>query len=185
MIEIAPFLNDYYSDFLRRTDRFLTMQGARPADYAVGWQSTPTDRVMVVEYDETRFADGDYRAHILINGSAGGITIDTGLRMALGILRATFDQPENVAIARNLSLAKPGEMAAKLDPSALSFDDRSSGLLIDDHASPARLVNIEAGGERWALAESTSRRALEYVIFAIQYQANARVGQRFAALGNS
>lgn len=184
MIEIAPFLNDYYVDFLRRTGRFLEMQGASPADYVVGWQSTRADRAFVVHYDETRFEDGDYRARILIDGPGGGIVINTGLRMALGILRATFDQPANVAIARNLGSQGPSGLADKIDPKSLSYDYRSSGLLIDDHESPARLVNIEVRGERWTLAESTSRAALEYVIFVIQYEARERVGQRFAALGN-
>lgn len=184
MIEIAPFLNDYYADFLRSTDRFLAMQGACSSDYAVGWQSSPADRLFVVQYDEARFGDGDYHARILIKGSIGSVAIDTGLRMALGVLRATFDRPENVDTARNVASAVPGAMANKLDPTGISYDDRCYGLLIDDHDSPARLVNIEVRGKRGTLANSTSRLALEFVIFAIQYQADERVGQRFAAIGN-
>lgn len=108
MVEIAPFLNDYYADFLRHTERFLALQGARSADYAVGWQSTPADRIVGIEYDDTRFDDGDYHARLVINGSGGNVVMDTGLRMALGILKSTFDRPENVELARNVASAAPG-----------------------------------------------------------------------------
>lgn len=183
MVEIALFLNDYYADLLRHTERFLAMQGALPADYAIGWQSIPTDRIIGIAYDEARFDGGDYHARLVINGSGGNAVIDTGLRMALGVLKATFDRPENVEVARNLVSAASDDIGDRIDPTDLSLNYRSPGLLIDDRESPARLINIEVRGQRWTLAESTSRVALEYVIFAIQYEARERVGERFAALG--
>ena len=185
MMEIASFLNDYYADVVRRTDRFLATRGARSRDYAIGWQSIPTEPLVVVHYDDSRFDDGDYHARIMINGSANAIQIDAGFRMALGILRSIFDQPSNVAAVRDLASSGLIRMADEADSTDTSSRTYSSGLLIEDSESPARLVNIETKGERWILAKSTSRAALQYVIGAMDYQARERVGQRFAALDNS
>lgn len=185
MMEIAPFLNDYYADVVRRTDRFLATRGARSRDYAIVWQSIPTEPLVVVHYDDSRFDDGDYNARILINGSTNAIQVDTGFRMALGILRSSFDQLSNVVAVRDLVSSGLIPMADETDSTDISSRTYSSGLLIEDSESPARLVNIERDGERWTLAKSTSRAALQYVIGAIDYQAHERVGQRFAALNNS
>ncbi len=185
MIEIAPFLNDSYADFLKRTGRFLAMQGAREEDYAIVWQASAGDRAMVIHYDDARFDDGDYRARITIPGPNDTAVIETGLRMALGIVRATFDHVDNLEILHEISRADERRMERRIDLDQLSQDGRSPGLTIDKAARPPRLENIEDRGERSTLAVSTSIPALEYVVFAIRYQARMKVGQRFAALGDA
>lgn len=182
MIEIAPFLNDVYADFLKRTDRFLVNQGAHGEDYAILWQSSPGDRATIVHYDEGRFEDGDYRARIMIRGFHQTAAIETGLRMALGILRATFDHVDNLAILHEMLSSNDHRPNRWIDRTQLSQGGRTPGLAINDATSPPRLENIEERGARSTLAISPSISALEYVVFAIQYQARMKVGQRFAAL---
>lgn len=184
MIKIAPFLNDFYADFLKRAERFLSLQGAREEDYAITWQSAPGDGVMTVQYDDARFDDGDYRARITILAPNGTTVIETGLRMALGIVRATFDRVENHAILREMLSADEPRLERWIDRAQLSQDGRSPGLAINEAARPPRLENIEDRGARSTLAISPRIPALEYVVFAIQYQARMKVGQRFAALGD-
>lgn len=184
MIEIAPFLNDFYADLLKRTVRFLSMQGAREEDYAITWQSPPGDHKMIVQYDDARFDDGDYRARIMIPGPNGTIMIETGLRMALGIVRATFDRVDNLAILHEISSADKPRLEHWIDRTQVSQDGQTPGLVINEAAGAPRLENIEERGARSTLAISPSIPALEYVVFAIQYQARMRVGQRFAALSH-
>lgn len=184
MIEIAPFLNDFYADFLKRTERFLSMQGARGEDYAITWQSPSEDRMMIVQYDDARFDDGDHRARITIPGPNGTIMIETGLRMALGIVRATFDRVDNLAILHEVSSADKPRLEHWIDRTQVSQDGQTPGLVINEAAGAHRLENIEERGARSTLAISPSIPALEYVVFAIQYQARIRVGRRFAALSH-
>jgi len=182
MIEIAPFLNDFYADFLQRTERFLRMQGAREEDYAITWQSPPGDRMMIVQYDDARFDDGDYHTRITIPGPKGTIMIETGLRMALGIVRATFDRVDNLAILHDISASDKPRLEHWIDRTQVSQDGQTPGLAINEATRPPRLENIEERGTCSTLAISPSIPALEYVVFAIQYQVRMRVGQRFAAL---
>jgi len=184
MIEIAPFLNDVYADFLKRTERFLSLQGAREEDYAITWRSPPGNRMMIVQYDDARFDDGDYRARITILAPNGTTLIETGLHMALGIVRATFDRVENHAILHEMLSENKARLEHWIDQTQLSQDGQTPGLAINEAVRPPRLENIEDRGARSTLAVSPGIPALEYVVFAIQYQARMKLGQRFAALSD-
>ncbi len=181
MIEAAPFLNAFYADMLGRTDRYLVAQGVGSKDYAVAWQADLGRPLMAIHYDEARFDDGDYHARINVHGQGSDIAIDTGLRMALGILRSTFDHVDNVVALRGMTAIDPEEMTLTIDPTNLASDIHSPGLFIDQDCSPLRLDNIEVNGLRTTLATSSSVTALHYVVAMIQYEARKRVGQRFAA----
>ncbi len=181
MIEAAPFLNAFYADMLGRTDRYLAAQGIGSKDYAVVWQTNPARPLMAIHYDEARFDDGDYHARINVHGQGSDIAIDTGLRMALGILRSTFDHVDNVVALRGMTAIDPGERTLTIDPTNLASDIHSPGLFIDQDCSPLRLDNIEVNGLQTTLATSSSVAALHYVVAMIQYEARERVGKRFAA----
>ncbi|RYF24152.1 MAG: hypothetical protein EOO77_00705 [Oxalobacteraceae bacterium] len=181
MIEIAPFLNSHYANIVGATGRFLEGQGVAPSIYAVTSKELSADCLFTIRYDETRFEDGDYHARILISGSVGVSVIDTGLRMALGVLRSTFDSADNVGALHDIGSKEPGAKKPQVNPADLAQDVHSGGLYLDIQRNPARLDNIEVNGQRSTLAISASADALYYLIAAIQYQARERVGQRFAA----
>ena len=181
MIESAPFLVDHYVDLLNKTERFLAAQGIAPNDYAVVRQAEHASGMIAVRYDETRFDDGDYHARIVIRGAGGDTVIDTGFRMALRLVRATFDSSDNLSLARRLNALQPGELARKIDPVGMARDRRSSGLFIDRKSRPYRLDNIEVHGECTTLATSPSVTALEYVVLMSDYGTRTELGQRFAA----
>ncbi len=136
MIEAAQFLDAFYANMLGRTDRYLAAQGVGSDDYAVVWQTDPARPLMAIHYDEASFDDGDYHARVIVHGQGSDIAIDTGLRMALGILRSTFDHVDNVVALRGMAAIDPGEMTLTIDPTNLASDIHSPGLFIDQDRSP-------------------------------------------------